>query len=184
MNGCHSNTRVMISWLFQSNGDLSSIWFHQDGHVFSRLFRRQSWRMPRTLLEQCDRLLCYAKWLGPTQIHPFGTPRWCTDVLDWICLTVTHISRPTWVDVSDSCFQSLNKLIKPDHIVQVRGLIYCQKWYQFWDDSCGGLYRISGHSYQTEESCFSREFHYASLKDCLKERIQWVSCVVFITAFL
>ena len=39
-------------------------------------------------------------------------------------------------------------------------------------------------SYQTEESHFSQEFHYASLGNCLEDGIQWVRCVVFITTFL
>ena len=30
-----------------------------------------------------------------------------------------HINRPTQVNVSQSCFHSLNKLLKSDHIVQV-----------------------------------------------------------------
>ena len=34
-----------------------------------------------------------------------------------------HISRPTQVDVSQSCFDSLNKLLKLNYIVQVWGLI-------------------------------------------------------------
>ena len=46
-------------------------------------------------------------------------------VLDCICLTTTHpwghISRPTQVDDSHNCFHSLNRLFKPDCIVQVRG---------------------------------------------------------------
>ena len=57
--------------------------------------------------------------------------------LNWICLTMTHsskyISRPTWVDVSYSCFQLL-ELIKPDHIVQVKGLIEFHTLHQFRDD--------------------------------------------------
>ena len=43
---------------------------------------------------------------------------------------------------------------------------------------------IAGHSYQIIESSFSQKFYYASLRDCLKERPQWVNCVVLIRTFL
>ena len=94
----------------------------------------------------------------------------------WICLTTTQvlqdIIRPTRVGVSHSCYHSLNELIKPDYIVQVRELIELRKLHQFRDDSSEGLYRMSDHSYQIEESCFSQEFHYASLRSYRKESIQ------------
>ena len=77
-----------------------------------------------------------------------------------------HISRPTQVNVSQSCFNSLSKLLKLNYIVQVWGLVEIIV------------------SYQIEESHSSREFHYASLGNCLEEGYQWVSCVVFITTFL
>ena len=38
--------------------------------------------------------------------------------------------------------------------------------------------------HQIEESHFPQEFHYACLRNCLEEIIQWVSCVVFFTTFL
>ena len=38
-----------------------------------------------------------------------------------------HISRPTPLNVSQSCFHSLNKLLKFDHIVQVSGLVEVKK---------------------------------------------------------
>ena len=38
-----------------------------------------------------------------------------------------HISRPTQVNVSQSCFNSLNKSLKSDHIVQVLGLVEVNK---------------------------------------------------------
>ena len=44
--------------------------------------------------------------------------------------------------------------------------------------------RMSDLSYQVEESIFSQKFYNASLMNCLKESIQWVSCVVFVTTFL
>ena len=47
--------------------------------------------------------------------------------LDWICSTTTcpagHINHPTQVNVSQSCFDSLNKLLKLNYIVQVWGLV-------------------------------------------------------------
>ena len=43
---------------------------------------------------------------------------------------------------------------------------------------------ISGHSYQIIESSFSQKFYYASLRDRLKESLQWVNCVVLITTLL
>ena len=100
-----------------------------------------------------------------------------------MCLSTTHvlkghISRPTWVGVSHSCFQSLNKLIRPGHIVQVRGLIYCQKLHQFWDDSSGGLYRMSGRSYQIEEFCFSTivQLTHANNKETMQVLQLWSLC--------
>ena len=53
------------------------------------------------------------------------------DALDWIGLDLFnddtcpsgHISRPTQVNVSQSCFNSLNILLKLDYIVQVLGLV-------------------------------------------------------------
>ena len=38
-----------------------------------------------------------------------------------------HISRPTQVNVAQSCFHSLNKLLKPDYIVQVWRLVEVHK---------------------------------------------------------
>ena len=38
-----------------------------------------------------------------------------------------HISRPTQVNVSQSYFHSLNKLLKSDHIVQVSRLVLVNK---------------------------------------------------------
>ena len=38
-----------------------------------------------------------------------------------------HISHPTLVNVSQSCFHSLNKLLKSDHIFQVLGLVEVNK---------------------------------------------------------
>ena len=70
--------------------------------------------------------------------------------LDWIGFVPPgRISCPIWVEVSHSYFQSMNKLIKPDHIVQVRGLIDFRKLHQFRYDSSEGLCRKSGHSYLT-----------------------------------
>ena len=51
-----------------------------------------------------------------------------TEGLDWICLTTTHshsghISLPTHVNVSQSCFNYLNKLLKLNYVVQVWGLV-------------------------------------------------------------
>ena len=96
-------------------------------------------------------------------------------ILDWIGLDLFnddtrpsgHISCPTQVNVSQSCFNYLNKLLKLNYIVQVWRLV-----------------SKSIVSYQIEESHFSQEFHYACLGNCLEEGIQWVSCVVFITTFL
>ena len=104
--------------------------------------------------------------------------------MDWIALDLFnddtcpsgHISRPTQVNVSQEllsfskkpsytgkCVSELlsfsKQLLKSDHIVQIA-------------------------SYQIEESRFSQEFHYASLRNCLEESIQRVDCVVFITTFL
>ena len=78
-----------------------------------------------------------------------------------------HISRPTQVNVSQSCFNSLNILLKLNYIVQVWGLV---------EVNCVISDRRISH--------FSQEFHNASLGNCLEEGIQWVSCVVFITTFL
>ena len=52
------------------------------------------------------------------------------------------------------------------------------------DDSDGELLSMFDRSYQIEESCFSLDFHYASLGICPKQSIQWVSGVVFVTTFL
>ena len=41
-----------------------------------------------------------------------------------------HISRPTHVNVSQSCFRALNKLLKPNYIFQVRGLVEVNKCHQ------------------------------------------------------
>ena len=63
-----------------------------------------------------------------------------------------HISCPTQVDVSQSCFHSLNRLIKPDYIVQVWGLVevkkcICSSMIQV--RNCPGeLYRMSDNSNQ------------------------------------
>ena len=76
-----------------------------------------------------------------------------------------HISRPAQVNVSQSCFNSLNKLLKLNYIVQ-------------------GLRLAELVSFQIEESHFSQEFHYACLGNCLEEGNQWGSCVVLITTFL
>ena len=43
-----------------------------------------------------------------------------------------HISRPTQLNVSQSCFHFLNKLLNPDYIVQVLVEIY--KLHQIRDD--------------------------------------------------
>ena len=40
------------------------------------------------------------------------------------------------------------------------------------------MYRMSDHSNQIEESHFSQELHYASLRNCIKESIQWVSLII------
>ena len=37
---------------------------------------------------------------------------------------------------------------------------------------------------ESEESRFLQEFYNASLRSCLKESIQWVRCVAFVTTFL
>ena len=95
-----------------------------------------------------------------------------------------HISRPTQVNVSQSCLHSLNKLLKAYLIFQIWELVEVNKFHQIGGDSSDELFRMSDHSYQIEESCFSLEFHYASLKNYLKEGIQWVSCIVFVMAFL
>ena len=55
--------------------------------------------------------------------------------MDWIGLDLFnddtrpsgHISRPTQVNVSQSCFHSLNKLLKSDHIVQLSELVEVDK---------------------------------------------------------
>ena len=51
--------------------------------------------------------------------------------LDWNCLMTKrpsgHISRRTQVNESHSCFHSLNKLLKPDYIVQVWVLVEVNK---------------------------------------------------------
>ena len=46
----------------------------------------------------------------------------------------------------------------------------CRQWVTDFE-----LCWISGHSYQIIESSFSQKFYYASLRDCLKERPQWVN---------
>ena len=52
-----------------------------------------------------------------------------------------HISRPTHVNVSQGCFHSLNKLLKPDYIVQVGGLVEINKLHQIGGDS--NLFSVS-----------------------------------------
>ena len=77
----------------------------------------------------------YSHTLTPTE------ERYAQIELNWIGLDLFnndthplgHISHPIW-DVSHSCFQSPNKLIKPYHIVQVRGVIDFQKLHHFRDD--------------------------------------------------
>ena len=53
------------------------------------------------------------------------------EVLDWICLTTTrpsgHISHPSQVNECQSCFHAPNKLLVPDHIVRVWGLVEVKK---------------------------------------------------------
>ena len=58
-----------------------------------------------------------------------------------------------------------------------------KKLLQFRDCSSEWLYRMSDCSCQVEESRLSLEYYSASPMNCLKESIQWVSCVVFVTTF-
>ena len=77
-----------------------------------------------------------------------------------------HISHPTQVNVSQSCFNSLNKLLKLNYVVQVWGLV---------EVNCV----ISDRRIPLLAGIPS-----ACLRNCLEEGIQWVSCVVLITTFL
>ena len=77
--------------------------------------------------------------------------------LDWIWLTTTHVLQDilTILNVSHGCFHSLNKLLKPDYIVQVWGLVEVSKLHQTRGDSSAELHRIFDRSYQIEEPRFS-----------------------------
>ena len=57
-----------------------------------------------------------------------------------------HISRSTHVNVPHSCFHSLNKLLKPDYIVQVWGLVEVNKFHQIGVIHVDELYRMSNYS--------------------------------------
>ena len=70
--------------------------------------------------------------------------------MDCICLTMTrpsgNISHPTQIDLSNSCFQSLSKVIKNTYIVQIRDCFhfkYCIS--SETDDSSGELFSMSEH---------------------------------------
>ena len=67
------------------------------------------------------------------------------------------ISHPTHVNVSQSCFHCLNKLLKPDYMVNVWGLVEVTKFHQIRGDSSDQMYRIFDHSHQIEEFHFSQE---------------------------
>ena len=56
--------------------------------------------------------------------------------LDWIGCTYPsgHISCPTHVYVSQSCFHCLNKLLKPDYMILVWGLVGVNKFHQIRGD--------------------------------------------------
>ena len=79
-----------------------------------------------TLLCTCNR---HCLWIPGVNLNQgYLTFRSSRPGLDWVCLTMTHvlqdiISRPTQVNVSQSCFNSLNKLLKLNYIVQVWGLV-------------------------------------------------------------
>ena len=65
-----------------------------------------------------------------------------------------HISRPTHVNVFQSCFHSLKKSLKSDYIVHVWGLVEFNKLHQIKGYSSEKLYRMSDRSYQMKESHF------------------------------
>ena len=79
-----------------------------------------------------------------------------------------HRSRPREVDVSQSCVHSLNRLIKPDDIVQVLGLVEVKK-----NVSVGGWFTRgivwNIWSFKSDiKFCLSQEFHHESLGNYLR----------------
>ena len=83
--------------------------------------------------------------------------------MDWIGLDLfnddthhsAHIICPVHENVSQSCFHSLNRLLKPDHMMQVWGLLEVNKLHQIGSDSYEEMYRMSDRSYQIKEFHFS-----------------------------
>ena len=66
-----------------------------------------------------------------SRVCPVATAPCIREMMYWIGLDLFnddtrpsgHISRPTQVNVSQSCFNSLNKLLKLNYVVQVWGLV-------------------------------------------------------------
>ena len=88
--------------------------------------------------------------------------------LHCICLTTTVVLWMYWPSSTSSRIHSLNRLTKPDYIVQVWGLVEIKKMHQFGDDSSEELYRMPDQSYEIEWSGFSQEFHNGNLGNFLK----------------
>ena len=56
-----------------------------------------------------------------------------------------HMSRPTQVDVSHSCFRYLHRLVKADNIIQDWGLVEFKQLYPFGYNSIDESYRRSSN---------------------------------------
>ena len=105
--------------------------------------------------------------------------------LDWIGLHLFnddtrpsgHISRPSQVGFSNSYLCSINEDLWWCSVVEINSTLECS---HLMTDLNKKLCWIYGLSYQIKESSFSQKLYRASLRDRLKEGLQWVNCVVLI----
>ena len=109
--------------------------------------------------------------------------------LDWIGLRLFnddtrpsgHISRPSQVGFSNSYLCSINEDLWWCSVVEINSTLECS---HLMTDLNKKLCWIYGLSYQIKESSFSQKLYHASLRDRLKEGLQWVNYVVLITTLL
>ena len=163
-------------------------------HAHMRLTNKISY----SIQQYCFRLWPLHVWSSGCSIQLVGLDLFNNDTYP-----SGYISRPSHVGVSHICLSSTKRSggvvwlrilsvansfksrVVLDIWPFISDVVYMKlkKFPQFRDCSSEGFYRTSDRSYQVEESRFSQEFRNGSPMNCLKESIQWVSCVVFVTTF-
>ena len=120
-NGWRSSDEIFKHVFFNENVNI----LIEIGQICSWASRTHCfWK--RLGVNQATSLQWSQRWLSPMTHKCINQPQWV-----WIGLDLFnddtrpsgHISHPTKVDVSQSCFNSLNKLLKLNYVVQVWGLV-------------------------------------------------------------